>query len=118
MQNTSSTPLREILSKRDTFSKKHSHPNGRVCFLLEGEIRMCIEHAGGMFIVQCAHWTIPLSDFPVPRKGKSDASESLHLRQSDNPVDDSRQDCRFVFLILKSSVFIQRSFDFAALRSG
>ena len=40
------------------------------------------EHAGGMFIVQCAHWMIPLSDFPVPRKGKSDASESLHLRRN------------------------------------
>ena len=40
---------------------------------------MCIEHAGGMFIVQCAHWAIPLSGFPVSRKGKSDASESLHL---------------------------------------
>ena len=39
------------------------------------------EHAGGMFIDQFKNWSILLSDFPVSRKGKSDASESLHLRQ-------------------------------------
>ena len=31
------------------------------------------------FIDQCKNWSIPLSDFPVPRKGKSDASESFLL---------------------------------------
>ena len=47
---------------------------------------MCIEHAGGMFIRQCAHCRIPLcfaqhkaafsrTDFPAKH-----ASESLHLR--------------------------------------
>ncbi len=38
-------------------------------------------HAGGMCMSRCAHRRILLSGFPVPRMGKSDAGESLHLRQ-------------------------------------
>ena len=64
------------------FRQKEKHPIRGAFSFANGEIRMCIEHAGGMFMSQCAHWRIPLSDFPVPRKGKSDASESLHLCQT------------------------------------
>ena len=53
---------------------------GDVFFIKHGEIRIMSEHAGGMFIDQFKNWSILLSDFPVSRKGKSDASESLHLR--------------------------------------
>ena len=45
-----------------------------------GEIRIMSEHAGGMFIDQFKNWSILLSGLPVPRKGKPDARESLHLR--------------------------------------
>ena len=36
------------------------------------------ESPGGAFIDQFKNWSIPLSDFPVSHKGKSDASESLY----------------------------------------
>ena len=36
-------------------------------------------HAGGMCMSQCKHWRIPLSYFPVPRKGKYDACKSFLL---------------------------------------
>ena len=39
------------------------------------------------FIDQFKNWSIPLSDFPVPRKGKSDASESfLRCRMKKAPL--------------------------------
>jgi len=41
-------------------------------------IRIMSESPGGAFIDQFKNWSIPLSDFPVSHKGKSDASESLY----------------------------------------
>ena len=63
-------------------AKNKSHPIRVVfCFyMVEGEIRIMSEHAGGMFIGQFKNWPILLSDFSVPRKEKPDAGESLHLR--------------------------------------
>ena len=63
-------------------AKNKSHPIRVVfCFyMVEGEIRIMSEHAGGMFIGQFKNWPILLSDFSVPRKEKTDAGESLHLR--------------------------------------
>ena len=63
-------------------AKNKSHPIRVVfCFyMVEGEIRIRSEHAGGMFIGQFKNRPILLSDFSVPRKEKPDAGESLHLR--------------------------------------
>ena len=53
-------------------AKNKSHPIRVVfCFyMVEGEIRIMSEHAGGMFIGQFKNWPILLSDFSVPRKEK------------------------------------------------
>ena len=56
------------------------------------------EHAGGMFIDQFKNWSILLSDFPVSRKGKSDASESLHLRQ-EKQISHHRWGICFLFVV-------------------
>ena len=37
---------------------------------------LCLKATQVAFIDQFKNWSIPLSDFPVPRKGKSDACES------------------------------------------
>ena len=37
---------------------------------------MCIETAGGSFIVQCAHWAIPLFCFLLSRRRKQNACKS------------------------------------------
>ena len=37
---------------------------------------------GGLCMSQCEHWRIHLFRFPVPRKGKRNASESLRLHQN------------------------------------
>ena len=62
------------------------------------------EHAGGMFIDQFKNWSILLSDFPVSRKGKSDASESLHLRHK-----------RRCLKIVKETIERQRLFHLAKI---
>ena len=63
-------------------------------------------HAGGMCMSQCKHWRIPLFLFPVSRKGKRNASESLRLHQSKNPVDEVGR----IFALYSSSLSFQSSF--------
>ena len=70
-----------------------------MCFFIKhGEIRIMSEHASGMFIDQFKNWSILLSDFPVSRKGKSDASESLHLRQ-EKQISHHRWGICFLFVV-------------------
>ena len=82
-------PLEQAVHPPKRFSIKMEYPFPkekppiRVAFLLgsDGEIRIIIEHAGGVVIGQCKHWSILLFLFAVIRKGKRNASESLRQRQ-------------------------------------
>ena len=49
-------------------AKKKEPAAGRFFLFAFGEIRILIEGPGGAFIVQCAHWTIPLFCFPISRE--------------------------------------------------
>ena len=81
-------------------AKNKSHPIRVVfCFyMVEGEIRIMSEHAGGMFIGQFKNWPILLSDFSVPRKEKPDAGESLHLRHK-KQIPHHRWGICFLFVV-------------------
>ena len=58
-------------------AKKKEPAAGRFFLFAFGEIRILIEGPGGAFIVQCAHWTIPLFCFPISReKNKMQANLS------------------------------------------
>lgn len=68
-ENASPSPYTvAFVSKRSPSHKKKEPAAGRFFLFAFGEIRILIEGPGGAFIVQCAHWTIPLFCFPISRE--------------------------------------------------
>ena len=105
-------PLREILSKQCNKSIIGSPPPvaGEILLWLQGgrdlnHVRTCRRACA----LTSANTGQPLDFFSRPPQAKRNARKSLTLRQSENPVDSSRQDFRFVIFILPLSVFIIHS---------
>ena len=66
-------------------TKKTATPFGVVVFFTPTGTRIIIESPGGAFIVQCAHWTIPLFA-PISREAQMDASPRWSTKRTATPL--------------------------------